>query len=157
MQNLLPQGQKTLIDHWLFYALVSCLLFCASPLTKAVTPAPEDATLYIISPMDGAKVTSPFVVKFGLKGMGVAPAGINFPATGHHHLIIDSALPNLARSIPVSEHFRHFGKGQTEAVINLPEGPHTLQLLLGDFAHRPHSPVVVSPQIKITVIPTKKR
>lgn len=115
------------------------------------TPAPQDAEVYFIAPADGATVTSPVTVKFGLKGMGIAPAGIQFEHTGHHHLIIDADLPPAGAPIPTDANHLHFGKGQTEATIELAPGQHTLQLLLGDFGHVPHDPVVASKKITITV------
>ncbi len=120
-------------------------------LAGARTPAPPDAELYFIAPTDGATVTSPVTVRFGLKGMGVAPAGIQKDATGHHHLLVDTDLPALDQPVPTDDHHRHFGAGQTETVIDLSPGTHTLQLLLGDFAHIPHEPPVMSPKITITV------
>jgi hypothetical protein len=120
-------------------------------LAGARTPAPPDAELYFITPTDGAIVTSPVTVRFGLKGMGVAPAGIQKDATGHHHLLIDTDLPPLDQPVPSDDHHKHFGAGQTETVIDLSPGKHTLQLLLGDFAHIPHEPPVMSPKITITV------
>jgi hypothetical protein len=116
------------------------------------TPSPPGAEVYIISPKDGAKVTSPFVVRFGLKGMGVAPAGIKFDNTGHHHLLIDTEPPtDLGAPLPASDKIVHFGKGQTETTLTLPPGQHTLQLLLGDQSHIPHNPPVMSKKITITV------
>lgn len=115
------------------------------------TPSPKGAEVYIISPQDGATVTSPVTVKFGLKGMGVAPAGIAFENSGHHHLIIDADLPPGDAPIPADANHVHFGKGQTEAVVELKPGKHTLQLLLGDQLHVPHDPVVASKKITITV------
>lgn len=115
------------------------------------TPAPDGAEVYIISPADGATVDSPVTVRFGLRGMGVAPAGVDRPATGHHHLLVDSGLPDLTQPIPSDEHHLHFGGGQTEVTLELPPGRHTLQLLLGDQNHIPHDPPVVSPRITITV------
>lgn len=112
------------------------------------------AQAYIISPADGAEVSSPFVVQFGLKGMGIAPAGIEFAGTGHHHLLVNvEELPPKGKPIPADERHLHFGKGQTEAELNLPPGKHTLQLLLGDHLHTPQDPPVVSPKITITVKP----
>ncbi|MBX2867921.1 MAG: DUF4399 domain-containing protein [Acidiferrobacterales bacterium] len=113
--------------------------------------APEGAKAYIVSPADGAVVSSPVTVVFGLKGMGVAPAGANLENTGHHHLIIDAPLPDTAQGIPADDNHRHFGKGQTEATIELAPGEHTLQLLLGDWKHVPHDNIVASDVIKITV------
>ena len=94
---------------------------------------------------------TPVTVMFGLKGMGVAPAGIEKAKTGHHHLIIDAGLPELDAPIPADENYRHFGGGQTETTVELSPGPHTLQLLLGDQNHIPHNPPVVSEKINITV------
>ncbi len=115
------------------------------------TPAPKGAEVYFISPQDGARVTSPVTVRFGLRGMGIAPAGIAMPATGHHHLLIDAALPPLDQPIPADSRHIHFGKGQTEAVVTLERGRHRLQLLLGDHLHRPHEPPVNSAPITIFV------
>jgi hypothetical protein len=120
-------------------------------LAFARTPAPEGAQVYFISPQDGAAITGPVTVRFGLKGMGVAPAGTQKDGTGHHHLLIDAGLPPLDQPVPTDAQHVHFGAGQTETVITLPPGRHTLQLLLGDFSHIPHEPAVVSPQISITV------
>jgi len=114
--------------------------------------APDDANLYIISPLDGETVSSPVKVVFGLEGMGVAPAGIKFNNTGHHHLLIDVAeLPDVNSPIPSDDNHKHFGKGQTEAVIELEPGEHSLQLMLGDHMHIPHDPVVLTKKIKINV------
>ena len=116
------------------------------------TPAPEGAKAYIISPADGATVTSPITVQFGLEGFGVAPAGVEKANTGHHHLLIDvESLPALDSPIPADEHHRHFGGGQTEVELELSPGTHTLQLLMGDHNHIPHSPPVVSETITIEV------
>jgi hypothetical protein len=116
------------------------------------TPSPAGAEVYIISPKDGATVKSPVTVQFGLKGMGIAPAGMKFENAGHHHLVIDSEPPadqNLP--LPTTEKLLHFGKGQTEASVTLPPGKHTLQLVLGDQNHTPHNPPVVSKKVTITV------
>ena len=118
---------------------------------QAQTPATEGAALYFISPKDGDVVSNPITVRFGLKNMGVAPAGIQYENTGHHHLLIDTALPSLDLPIINDEKHRHYGLGQTETTLELPPGAHTLQLLLGDFAHRPHAPPVASKRITITV------
>jgi len=116
------------------------------------TPAPADASVYIISPKDGAKVKSPVTVVFGLKGMGVAPAGIKFDNTGHHHLLVDTDMPaDLTQPLPMTDHILHYGKGQTQATIELPPGKHTLQLLFADFTHTPFKPNVASKKITITV------
>jgi hypothetical protein len=117
------------------------------------TEAPANATAYIQSPADGAEVTSPFIVRFGLRGMGVAPAGITAANTGHHHLLIDvETLPPDDQPMPSSDQVRHFGAGQTETELDLPPGQHTLQLVLGDALHIPHLPPVRSEKITITVV-----
>ena len=111
------------------------------------------AEVYIISPKDGEEVSSPVEVIFGLQGMGIAPAGINFPNTGHHHLLIDlDQLPDLKSGIPADAQHLHFGKGQTQALIELDPGEHSLQLLLGDWMHVPHEVPVVSEKVKIFVL-----
>jgi len=116
------------------------------------TPSPPGAEAYIISPKDGAKVKSPVTVVFGLKGMGIAPAGIKFDNTGHHHLLVDADPPaDLSKPLPADEHNVHFGKGQTEGSVTLTPGKHTLQLLLADSLHTPHEPAVISKKITITV------
>lgn len=116
------------------------------------TPSPAGAEVYIISPKNGATVKSPVTVEFGLKGMGVAPAGVKFENTGHHHLLIDTDIPaDQNAPLPTSDNVRHFGKGQTEASIELKPGKHTLQLVLGDDKHTPHNPPVMSKKITITV------
>ena len=122
-----------------------------SSATQAQPPAPADAELYFISPKDGDAVSNPITVRFGLKNMGIAPAGVQFENTGHHHLLINTTLPSLDLPIINDEKHRHYGLGQTETTLELPPGAHTLQLLLGDFAHRPHAPPVASKRITITV------
>lgn len=113
--------------------------------------ASDHAELYFITPSDGAVIEGPVTVKFGLRGMGVAPAGIDREGTGHHHLLVDTDLPALDKPIPSDENHRHFGGGQTETVLELEPGTHTLQLLLGDHNHIPHDPPVTSDKITITV------
>jgi hypothetical protein len=121
--------------------------------TMAQTPSPAGAKVYIINLKDGAEVTSPFLVQFGLSGMGVAPAGVEKPNTGHHHLLIDTKMTDdeMKQPIPADDTHKHFGGGQTEAMVTLPPGKHTLQLLLADWTHIPHSPPVMSETITITV------
>jgi hypothetical protein len=115
---------------------------------------PKGAQLYFLAPTDGAVVSSPVEVKFGLKGVGVAPAGVDKAATGHHHLLVDVGLPeNLEESISADANHIHFGGGQTEAPVKLTPGKHTLQLILGDQNHIPHNPPLVSKKITITVNP----
>jgi len=114
-------------------------------------PRPADAVLYIISPVDGETVHGPVTVRFGLKGMGVAPAGVARPDTGHHHLVVDAPTPPLDQPLPSDAQHIHFGGGQTETTLDLPPGPHELQLILADKDHVPHDPPLVSQRITITV------
>ena len=122
-----------------------------SNIVFASTPSPQGAKAYIISPMDGATVSSPVKVQFGLQGMGVAPAGVDKAKTGHHHLLINTDAPALDKPIPSDANHKHFGGGQTEVMLDLKPGKHTLQLLLGDKGHVPHNPAVLSEKITITV------
>jgi len=147
--------------------LIVAVLILAAPLaTHAQTPAapaapaaaaartssPPGAEAYIISPKNGARVKSPVELRFGLKGMGVAPAGVKFDNTGHHHLLVDSDPPaDLGAPLPATDKLLHFGKGQTETSLTLAPGKHTLQLILGDQSHIPHDPPVISKKITITV------
>ena len=143
------------IQMQIFSLIFSAVAFAAVGSVAAAdgrTPSPKGAEVEIISPADGATVKSPVRVRFGLKGMGIAPAGIAFENSGHHHLLIDTDAPtDLSQPVPVSEHFVHFGKGQTETQIKLAPGKHTLQLLLADHLHVPHDPAVLSKKITITV------
>lgn len=112
----------------------------------------EQPEVYFISPTAGETVSSPVTVKFGLKGMGVAPAGVNQENTGHHHLLVNlDELPEMDMPVPADDQHLHFGGGQTETTLELEPGEHTLQLLLGDYMHRPHGEPVVSEKITITV------
>lgn len=126
-------------------------LAAAMLLSLPVLAGNPDASVYFIQPQDGAVVASPVRVVFGLRGMGVAPAGVDRPNTGHHHLLIDTDLPPLDKPVPSDEHHRHFGGGQTETAIELSPGTHSLQLLLADQNHVPHDPPVMSEKITITV------
>lgn len=134
-------------------------LLCASPLWAQTQPpvlpqlpAPEGAEVFFIEPSDGATVGRIFTVKFGLKGMSVAPAGDDTPDSGHHHLLVDvEDMPLLDTALPATEQILHFGKGQTETELTLPPGPHTLQLLIGDKYHVPMEPPVISKKITIQV------
>jgi hypothetical protein len=120
--------------------------------SEELSSAPEDAFLYIISPLDGDTLIGGKVwVRFGLRNMGIAPAGVEKQFTGHHHLLIDTDLPSLNQPIPNDDNHVHFGRGQTEYYLELSPGKHTLQLLLGDHGHVPHNPPVVSSKISIFV------
>lgn len=115
------------------------------------TAAPADAKAYIISPKDGETVTGPVKVVFGLAGAGVAPAGVQSPNTGHHHLLIDDPKVDLALPLPATDQIKHFGAGQTETSLTLKPGKHTLQLVLGDYKHQAFNPSISSEKITITV------
>ena len=117
------------------------------------TAAPEGASVYLISPQDGDTVTSPVTFLFGARGIGVAPAGVEWPNTGHHHLLInvDPSEIDFSEGLPADDRFRHFGGGQTEATIDLPAGTHTFILLMGDQFHVPHEPPIMSEPISVTV------
>ena len=123
------------------------------------TPRPAEAELYIVNLEDGASVSGPVTVVFGLRGMGVAPAGVEADNTGHHHLLVNRpplgegelGAEELTLPMPADDNHRHFGGGQTETTLDLPAGEHTLQLVLADFGHVPHDPPLVSERITITV------
>lgn len=133
-------------------AFIPALAQAADPPPLPRTVAPAGASVYFISPTHGATVKSPFVVRFGLRGMGVAPAGIQVEHTGHHHLLVDVAsLPPEGQPLPNDAQHLHFGKGQTETTLTLPPGSHTLQLIVGDHLHVPHQPPVVSDRIQVVV------
>jgi len=116
------------------------------------TPSPQGAKVYFIGLHDGSVIPEHVTLHFGLTNMGVAPAGIDRPNSGHHHLLIDTDLPPLGKPIPNDFHHLHFGAGQTQATVTLSPGKHTLQLLLGDYRHIPHDPIVMSKRITVTVV-----
>ena len=133
--------------------LSSSLFFSAEAQTRrtiGLTFSPAGAEVYFPDLMDGATVSPKLKLHFGLRGMGVAPAGSDLANSGHHHLLIDTPLPPLNAPIPNDFNHLHFGAGQTEADVSLKPGEHTLQLLLGDKDHVPHTPPVLSPRIKIS-------
>ena len=139
---------------------LASLLLGASMLATAAdgiprSAPPEGAKVFIVSPKDGATVDKTFTVKFGMEGLKLAPATDQTPGTGHHHLLIDQkALPDASVPIPATDTVIHYGKAQTEATLDatkLPPGKHTLQLVMGDGSHIPHSPALVSKKITITV------
>ena len=127
-----------------FHLLI--FVFCSSFVSSS------EIELYFIEPKDGATLKGPVKIVFGLSGMGVAPAGIDFPNTGHHHLLVDlENLPNLLKPIPADKNHIHFGKGQTQTVLQLSKGKRTLQLLMGNYLHIPHREPVISDKITIFV------
>jgi hypothetical protein len=135
------------------HTLLLLLVTAAAATAEAQTPAPAKAIVYFINLKDGDSVKSPFKIQFGLSGMGVAPAGVEKPDTGHHHLLIDTTLTaeQAKEPIPADDHHLHFGGGQTETTLTLPPGRHTLQLVLGDWSHVPFNPPIVSPVINVDV------
>lgn len=137
----------------LFAAAALAAVLGAKAAGAGGTPAPANAYLYIGWPNDGEVVAAgkQFRVWFGLRNMGVAPKGVKFPNTGHHHLLIDTDLPPAEQEIPSDRNHLHFGAGETETMLALPPGKHTLQLLMGDDRHVPHDPPVRSKKITITV------
>lgn len=115
------------------------------------TPSPAGAKVWLIEPIDGAVVKNPITVKFGVEGMKVVPAGTDEPDSGHHHLLIDTTLADDDAPIPADDQHKHYGKGQTEASIELAPGKHTLQDVFADKNHIPFEPSVQSAPITITV------
>ena len=137
-----------------YLGLTALLVASSAPVLAGMprTPAPEGAKVYFIGPSNGAMVSQTFTVNFGLRGMGVAPAGVDVPATGHHHLLIDlDGQPAMDMPLPMTDNIRHFGKGQTETQVTLPPGKHSLQLLVGDKNHVPLDPPVISEKITVIV------
>ena len=139
--------------HKIIAFVAFVLMLLADMAWAAGTPGPANAFVYIGWPTNGQVVPAgkPFRVWFGLRNMGVAPKDVQFPNSGHHHLLIDSDLPPLDQEIPSDRNHLHFGAGQTETMLELPAGKHTLQLLMGDDKHIPHNPPVYSKKITITV------
>lgn len=129
-----------------------CVLLGFSPFATFTAEA-EKPAVYFIAPASGAVLSSPISIQFGLRGMGVAPAGVQRDNTGHHHLLVNMPLDQLDLSQPLAanEHIRHFGGGQTETTISLPKGEHRLRLVLGDHFHRPHAEPVFSEEIIVRV------
>ncbi len=135
------------------FAAACALAMSVTAVHAGDTPAPKDAKVYFVNLKDGQEVTNPVTIRFGLSGMGVAPAGTEKEKTGHHHLIINEKIEGdeLNEPIPSDENHRHFGGGQTEITLDLPTGQVTLQLVLADWSHVPHNPPVMSERITVTV------
>jgi Domain of unknown function (DUF4399) len=136
----------------LLLALGVCLAAALAGAADRVAP-PGGAEVYFIAPQNGAKLHSPVTIKFGLKGLGIAPAGIKFDNTGHHHLLVDTDLSEvkLDAPMPATDKILHFGKGQTETTLTLTPGKHTLQLVFADYLHQSFDPPLTSKKITITV------
>ena len=136
---------------------IAFALACTSISSTAVShegssTSPANANVYFITPVDGQTISQNFTIKFGLSGMGVAPAGTNKKNTGHHHILIDTdVMPDMHAPLPATDKIKHFGGGQTETQLTLSPGKHTLQLVLGNYQHIPHNKPVVSHKIMITV------
>lgn len=151
--NLLPSLRRF---AWNLIAAIATIAMLSLPIAPVIaanlSKAPENARAYIIEPKDGQTVPETFAVKFGLSGMGIAPAGIDKEGTGHHHLLIDlDTDPDFTEPLPATANIKHFGGGQTETTLQLPPGKHSLQLLLGNYSHVPHDRPVLSEKIEITV------
>jgi hypothetical protein len=129
----------------------------SGPVNKSRSEAPSNAEAFFVGLADGATLPPKSVVKFGLKGMEISPAGTDKPLSGHHHLIIDAPAPALDREIPSDLNHLHFGKGQTEAEVTLTPGEHTLQLVLGDYEHVPHDPPVMSKPLHVRVVEARPK
>jgi hypothetical protein len=136
----------------LLVALGVCLV-AATAFAADRMAAPAGAEVYFIAPQNGAKLHSPVTLKFGLKGMGIAPAGVKFDNTGHHHLLVDTDVSELKLDapMPATDKIVHFGKGQTETTLTLTPGKHTLQLVFADYLHQSFDPPLTSKKITITV------
>ena len=135
-----------------FFVLGLSILAALAAAQERSAPA-ANAEVYFISPTDGAVVQGPVTVRFGLKGMGIAPAGVKFDNTGHHHLLVDTDLSEvkLDAPLPATDKILHFGKGQTETTLTLSPGKHTLQIVLADYLHVSFDPPLHSKKITITV------
>lgn len=146
------KGGKMIRTTILAIALLAGVLPLARSARAGDTPSAPGARDYIIWPKDGQVIRGgKFWLRMGLNNMGVAPAGVAKPKTGHHHVIIDAPLPPFDEPIPSDKKHLHFGAGQTEARISLPPGRHTIQLLLGDAEHKPHNPPLYSKKITVVV------
>jgi hypothetical protein len=140
--------------------IATSLSLALSPVAWAgETPSAPNTKQYFVNLSDGDTVSSPVKVIFGLSGMGIAPSGVENENTGHHHILLDRAPigegedgeEEFEYGILADENNIHYGKGQTETVLDLAPGEHTLQLVLGDALHVPHNPPIFSERITITV------
>src|SRR5438132_542007 len=142
----------------LFVAFASGgVVFSQGQRTGGPTPSAPGAEVYFIDLKDGMTVPAKLKIYFGLRNMGVAPAGSERENSGHHHLLVDTELPPLDQPIPNDFNHLHFGAGQTEAIVTLSPGRHTLQLLLGDENHVPHNPPIMSKPIRVYVAKPRRR
>ena len=111
-------------------AVVALALVGCGAMTE---PAPS---VSLIEPADGATVSSPFKVRFGVRGMAVAPAGEVLADSGHHHLLINLDAVPAGESVPFTDRHMHFGKGQTETEVTLPPGSYKLTAQFANGAHQ---------------------
>ena len=163
-KNHIPHNPPIISDRIRVKVVDNLRGVATSQASPSVAPAstylrrasPAGAKVYFVYPTANAVVGPTVTVRFGLVGMGVAPAGFDKANTGHHHLLVDSPLPPLDEPIPSDFNHIHFGQGQTEAKVTLPLGYHTLQLLLADANHVPHNPPVMSEPIRILVTASGK-
>lgn len=133
----------------LLTAVLALAVSSTVAVAQAARPAPPE--VYFRAPADGAVVSTTFDVAFGLRNYGVAPAGTNFPNTGHFHILINVAPPAPGVVIPADSLHRHFGGGQIETKLTLAPGTYTLRLVVADHEHRVIGPALSSRPIRITV------
>jgi hypothetical protein len=138
------------IQKLIFLCVILLCSFSAVSVYGGETPSVPGTKVYFINLIEGQKIKSPYLVQLGLTSeMGIAPALADWPDTGHHHLVIDSTITNMNKSI--SNKNVHLHKGQSEISLKLPAGKHTIQLFFGDYSHIPHDPPVMSEVLNITV------
>ena len=118
--------------------------FSLGQMSLAAQPGAARQSVYFIEPADGASVTNPFTVRFGVAGMDVKPLGDMTPNTGHHHLIIDGSPVKQGEVVPMDDKNLHFGKGQTETQVTLPPGAHRLTMQSADGAHVSYGPAMAA-------------
>jgi hypothetical protein len=146
-----PAAEKSIAENDKAPSESETVKAAAEPVTITRTPSPEGARVFFITPGDGDTVTNPITIEFGIAGMSVTKAGDDQPDSGHHHLLIDTDLPDPGLPIPADSNHVHFGDGSTSTRISLEPGTHSLRMLLGDHRHIPHDPPVISEPITITV------
>jgi peptidoglycan hydrolase-like protein with peptidoglycan-binding domain len=151
------RGSRTPFAAFILLALTAGVGSAYGQTKGGPTPAPAGAAVYFVDTKDGQTIPAKVKIHFGLQNMGVAPAGLDRPNSGHHHLIIDTPTPALNQPIPNDFNHLHFGAGQTETELSLKPGKHTLQLILGDKDHIPHNPPIMSEVITVTVVEDPSR
>lgn len=108
--------------------------------------------VFFVYPKDGAVVGTKFTAKFGLAGLAIKSAGedMDNKKAGHFHILVNKEFFTADQVIPVDENHIHYGKGQTEAELNLTPGKYKLTLQFADGGHR-SSGQKLSQTINITV------